>query len=152
MLLRAGGTTGLEAETGKTDQRADLEVEKDAPGPEAETVLPSLPDLERGCPRQEPTATGKEEAAGKREAEQKDGRKKAAEREKENKQVSDSSSESEKEEETEAIKEKETVAVVLTEAELNTLASKVLKAELMGNDELAAELKLKLEAARAARA
>merc|ERR1719318_1082701 len=64
MLLRAGGTTGLEAETGKTDQRADLEVEKDAPGPEAETVLPSLPDLERGGPRQEPTATGKEEEAG----------------------------------------------------------------------------------------
>merc|ERR1719318_2556691 len=64
MLLRAGGTTGLEAETGKTDQRADLEVEKDAPGPEAETVLPSLPDLERGCPRQEPTATGKEGEAG----------------------------------------------------------------------------------------
>lgn len=95
---------------------------------------------------------GSWKSAGRREAEQEDGRKKAAEREKENKQVSDSSSESEKEEETEAIKEKETVAAVLTEAELNTLASKVLKAELMGNDELAAELKLKLEAARAARA
>merc|ERR1719318_2482894 len=111
MLLRAGGTTGLEAETGKTDQRADLEVEKDAPGPEAETVLPSLPDLERGCPRQEPTSTGKEEEAGNQleggKQSRKMGGKKAAEREKENKQVSDSSSESEKEEETEAIKEKE---------------------------------------------
>merc|ERR1719334_3047612 len=35
---------------------------------------------------------------------------------------------------------------------MNTLASKVMKAELMGNDDLAAELKLKLDAARNARA
>jgi len=95
---------------------------------------------------------GSWKSAGRREAEQEDGRKKAAEREKENKQVSDSSSESDKEEETEAKEEKPTAAAVLTEAELNTLASKVMKAELMGNDELAAELKQKLEAARTARA
>jgi len=43
-------------------------------------------------------------------------------------------------------------APVLTETELNALAAKLMKAELMGNDEQAAVLRGRLEAARAARA
>ncbi|XP_043475298.1 CWF19-like protein 2 [Leptopilina heterotoma] len=37
---------------------------------------------------------------------------------------------------------------ILTEEELNKLGAKIVKAEIMGNDELAAELKLKLQKAR----
>jgi len=89
----------------------------------------------------------------RKEKEQEEERKKAAEREKQNKQASDSSSESDKEEEDSTLAKQETPTnQVLTEAEMNTLASKVLKAELMGNDDLAAELKQKLENARIARA
>eukprot|EP00092_Neocalanus_flemingeri_P033318 GFUD01036233.1.p1 GENE.GFUD01036233.1~~GFUD01036233.1.p1 ORF type:complete len:820 (+),score=317.06 GFUD01036233.1:41-2500(+) len=94
---------------------------------------------------------GSWKSMGRREIEQEEGRKRNKEREEQKKQASDSSSESEKE--TEVTEEKPAAAVaVLTEAELNTLASKVMKAELMGNDELAAELKVKLEDARVARA
>ncbi|XP_067013384.2 CWF19-like protein 2 [Anabrus simplex] len=42
-------------------------------------------------------------------------------------------------------------AVILTEKELNELGAKLVKAELMGNEKLAAELQMKLDAARAAR-
>jgi len=97
---------------------------------------------------------GSWKSAGRREMEQEEGRRKDREKEAQKKQTSDSSSESEKEMETDQTEEKPAAAAaaVLTEAELNTLASKVMKAELMGNDELAAELKLKLEHARATRA
>jgi len=96
---------------------------------------------------------GSWKSAGRREVEQEEGRKKAAESEKLHKQASDSSSGSEKEEEIEKDKkEPPPASAVLTEAEMNTLASKVLKAELMGNDELAVELKQKLENARTTRA
>ena len=93
-------------------------------------------------------------SSGRKEKEQEEIRKKAAEREKQNKQDSDdSSSDSDKDEEDSSMTSQEAPTnQVLTEAEMNTLASKVMKAELMGNDELAAELKLKLENARSARA
>nr|XP_039256912.1 CWF19-like protein 2 [Styela clava] len=50
------------------------------------------------------------------------------------------------------VKEKPPVArvVILSEKEKNALAAKILKAELMGNDNLANKLKLKLEKARQA--
>jgi len=41
---------------------------------------------------------------------------------------------------------------VLTESEMNSIAAKIVKAEIMGNDDLAAQLKTKLESAKAARA
>ena len=41
---------------------------------------------------------------------------------------------------------------LLTESELNALAAKILKAEIMGNDDLAAEIKAKLDAAKVLRA
>ncbi len=41
---------------------------------------------------------------------------------------------------------------ILTETELNSLASKIVKAEIMGNDEMVAQLKAKLAAAKALRA
>lgn len=44
------------------------------------------------------------------------------------------------------------VAPVLTESQLNALAAKILKAEIMGNDDVVAELKAKLDSAKAARA
>jgi len=94
---------------------------------------------------------GSWKSAGRREREQEEDRKRYKDREEQRKQSSDSSSESEQEPE-KAEDKPAASAAVLTEAELNTLASKVLKAELMGNDELAAELKVKLEDARAARA
>merc|ERR1711868_208196 len=40
---------------------------------------------------------------------------------------------------------------VMTESEMNGLAAKIVKAEIMGNDDLATELKGKLEAAKAKR-
>jgi len=39
----------------------------------------------------------------------------------------------------------------LTDDEMNALGAKILRAELMGNDEMVTELKLKLENARKAR-
>ena len=42
--------------------------------------------------------------------------------------------------------------MALTDDEMNALGAKILKAELMGNEEMAAELKQKLESARQARA
>ena len=72
------------------------------------------------------------------------------------KQNSDSSSESETEEEPkQTVHEKEDPkqeSKVLTEAEMNSLAAKLVKAEIMGNDDLAAELKQKLEEAKQVRA
>ena len=72
------------------------------------------------------------------------------------KQNSDSSSESETEEEQkQTVHEKEEPkqeSKVLTEAEMNSLAAKLVKAEIMGNDDLAAELKQKLEEAKQVRA
>ena len=93
-------------------------------------------------------------SSGRKEKELEEERNKAAEREKQNKQDrEDSSSDSDKDEEDSSMTSQEAPTnQVLTEAEMNTLASKVMKAELMGNDELAAELKLKLENARSARA
>lgn len=42
--------------------------------------------------------------------------------------------------------------VALTDDEMNALGAKILKAELMGNEEMAKELKQQLEMARKARA
>lgn len=42
--------------------------------------------------------------------------------------------------------------VALTDDEMNALGAKILKAEIMGNDEMAQQLKQKLEQARNARA
>ena len=67
---------------------------------------------------------------------------------------SSSESESDKEEPMEVVDKKtepESVKI-LTESEMNALAAKILKAEIMGNDELAAEFKAKLDAARVVRA
>jgi len=94
---------------------------------------------------------GSWKSAGRREKEQEEDRKRYKDREEQRKQSSDSSSESEQEPDEAEVKPA-APAAVLTEAELNTLASKVMKAELMGNDDLASELKIKLEDARAARA
>ena len=41
--------------------------------------------------------------------------------------------------------------VALTDDEMNAMGAKILKAEMMGNDELAEQLKQKLEQARKAR-
>ena len=41
--------------------------------------------------------------------------------------------------------------VALTDDEMNAMGAKILKAEIMGNDELAEQLKQKLEEARKAR-
>ena len=66
---------------------------------------------------------------------------------------SDSSSESEAEDKKapEESKDVPEPVKILTEAEMNALAAKIVKAEIMGNDEMAAQLKSKLEAAKVAR-
>ena len=69
---------------------------------------------------------------------------------------SDSDSESEaetddKEKEREPEEEPKQETKVLTEAEMNSLAAKLVKAEIMGNDDLAAELKQKLDEAKQTR-
>ena len=56
-----------------------------------------------------------------------------------------------KEEKDKRVEEPEPVKV-LTESEMNSIAAKIVKAEIMGNDDLAAQLKTKLESAKAARA
>ena len=69
---------------------------------------------------------------------------------------SDSSSESEPENDKKEAdpreEEPKQESKVLTEAEMNSLAAKLVKAEIMENDELAAELKKKLDDAKKARA
>lgn len=79
-----------------------------------------------------------------------------AEKEKKRRISSSSSSESEPEETgkpaTAEEPEPAAVAPVLTESQLNALAAKILKAEIMGNDDVVAELKAKLDSAKAARA
>ena len=56
-----------------------------------------------------------------------------------------------REEKDKRVEEPEPVKV-LTESEMNSIAAKIVKAEIMGNDDLAAQLKTKLESAKAARA
>jgi len=67
---------------------------------------------------------------------------------------SSSESESDKEEpmDVEEKKAEPEPVKLLTESEMNALAAKIVKAEIMGNDELAAEIKAKLDAAKAVRA
>jgi len=67
---------------------------------------------------------------------------------------SSSESESDKEEpmEGEEKEKAEEPVKLLTESELNSLAAKIVKAEIMGNDDLAAEIKAKLDAAKVLRA
>ena len=67
---------------------------------------------------------------------------------------SSSESESDKEEpmEGEEREKAEEPVKLLTESELNSLAAKIVKAEIMGNDDLAAEIKAKLDAAKVLRA
>ncbi|KAK6172433.1 hypothetical protein SNE40_016083 [Patella caerulea] len=62
-----------------------------------------------------------------------------------------SSSSSESESETEEAPPQVKAPVILTEAEMNGLAAKILKAEIMGDETLANELKTKLENAREAK-
>jgi len=94
---------------------------------------------------------GSWKSSGRREREQEQSRARHQEREERRKMESSSSEEEEQPEKVEK-EEAPTVAPVLTEAELNTLASKLVKAEILGNDELAAELRSKLERAKQARA
>merc|ERR1712013_165683 len=64
-----------------------------------------------------------------------------------------SSSSSEEEEKKTAVQPQEEEAPkILSEAEMNTLASKAMKAEILGNDEAAGKLRQQLEEARKARA
>ena len=100
-----------------------------------------------------------EENKHKREEEE-ERHKKQREKDKSRREASSSSSSSDSEPEesnntapgaAEAVQEEER-PTVLTEAELNALAAKLVKAELLGNEDQVAALKGRLEAARAVRA
>jgi len=106
---------------------------------------------------------GSWKTADRRDKEREKDREREAERQKrrreeeEHRRSSSSSSDSEEEEEKkekkiEEKKEAPVVAKILSEQELNALAAKVVKAEIMGNDDVVEELKKKLTDAREARA
>lgn len=97
------------------------------------------------------TGSGGWKSASRRQAEQEEYIKKSANIRDNDKGNSESDGSSESEEEKISEQNSEKKVSVLTETEMNALASRVLKAELMGNDDMAKTLKDQLEAARAVR-
>ena len=91
---------------------------------------------------------------GRRDKEREEGRAREEERRKRRPRTPSSSSSSEEEERKVAAQpeEEEEAAKILSEAEMNTLASKAMKAEILGNNEAASKLRQQLEEARKARA
>ena len=91
---------------------------------------------------------------GRRDKEREEGRAREEERRKRRPRTPSSSSSSEEEEKKVAAQpeEEEEAAQILSEAEMNTLASKAMKAEILGNNEAASKLRQQLEEARKARA
>ena len=90
---------------------------------------------------------------GRREKEREEDRTREEERRKRRPRTPSSSSSSEEEEKKTAVQPQEEEAPkILSEAEMNTLASKAMKAEILGNDEAAGKLRQQLEEARKARA
>jgi len=99
--------------------------------------------------RRAPGGGGGWKSDSRREKEKDEGR--AREKERQRRRTPSSSSSEEEKEEPKVVAAPEAPAV-MTEAEMNTLASKLMKAELLGNSELAARLKGELEEARRVRA
>ena len=99
--------------------------------------------------------SGSWKSSSRRDLEREEMRKRMEKKEEELKKRQDSSSSSESETEMETDNKDEApeeVVKVMTESEMNGIAAKIVKAEIMGNDDLAADLKSKLEAAKAKRA
>merc|ERR1711915_1129322 len=90
-------------------------------------------------------------SASRRQAEQEEYIKRSANIRDSNKGNSESDGSSDSEEEKVSEENSEKKVSVLTETEMNALASRALKAELMCNDDMAKTLKDQLEAARAVR-
>ena len=92
---------------------------------------------------------------GRREKEREEGKAREEERRKRRPRTPSSSSSSEEENQKDAAQPEEVeeeAPKVLSEAEMNTLASKAMKAEILGNNEAANKLRQQLEEARKARA
>ena len=106
--------------------------------------------------RSDGLSSGSWKSSSRQEQEREQMKQRMSEKEKELKRRNSSSeSDTDDDEKQAATEEQETEAEavkILTEAEMNALAAKIVKAEIMGNDTLAAELKTKLESAKASRA